>query len=603
MRNASRRTSLRRAVLVALAGAAVLLPSGVASADPVAITITALSPSGVVYGDAVPAITCSVTSGTLDAGDDLTGSTGATTYTQGAPVSASPFTTTCSAAVITSGLAADNTLNYTITYTPGSLILAQRPITITALSPSGVVYGDAVPAITCSVTMGSFYGTDTFTDSSGSTTYMQGDLVASSPFSTTCDREITIDNQASYAISYTDGSLALAQRPITITALSPSGVVYGNTVPTITCSVTSGTLYTGTDTLTSYTGATTYTQGAPVSASPFTTTCSAAVITSGLAVSTSNYAISYTDGSLALVPLNAGHDATWYTGQLFYYTKSSSSTAVQATLTTSINAPALDCTTGTSVANATVDFVDVLSSEVLAKGVPVSPVGADCKQGTAVAIATLSTGPGAVDSYVISVRLRGSLTGDNNTQFADNPASMTVFVSNPAPSASGIFALGNLAWRPGLSTTDLGTTGQFASAMVGGENTTLTANFTYGKRVTPKGRVVFSFSGDSGSTYFVKSNSINAVSAIVGTGATINTKASITKVLADTTVMPLDGGASLRIDLTTAGRLAGLTLQSSKTSQLLYSNYWVKSGKAWMTTQDALTAITGVASSPSVIVR
>src|SRR5690606_33137494 len=130
-----------------------------------------------------------------------------------------------------------NNPNYAITFVDGTLTITQRPITVTAASPSKV-HGDADPALTYTITSGRLVGDDTL---SGSLTRDPGEDVG-----TYAIRQGSL-NTPIYAITCVDGTLAITQRPITVTAASPSKV-YGDADPVLTYTITSGRLV-GDDTL------------------------------------------------------------------------------------------------------------------------------------------------------------------------------------------------------------------------------------------------------------------------------------------------------------------------------------------------------------------
>src|SRR5690606_27283486 len=186
------------------------------------ITVTASSPSK-VYGDADPALTYTITSGRLVGDDTLSGSL---TRDPGEDVGTYVFRQ-----------GSLNNPNYAITFVGGTLTITQRPITVTASSPSKV-YGDADPALTYTITSGRLVGDDTL---SGSLTRDPGEDVGTYVF-----RQGSLNNP-NYAITFVDGELTITQRPITVTASSPSKA-YGDADPALTYTITSGRLV-GDDTL------------------------------------------------------------------------------------------------------------------------------------------------------------------------------------------------------------------------------------------------------------------------------------------------------------------------------------------------------------------
>ncbi len=113
--------------------------NGSMTVSPVPLTIMA-SGASVTYGAPVPAITAGYSAFVNDETtlSLTTQPTCGTTYSQGSPVSGSPYPSTCMGAV-------DG--NYTISYGPGSVIVTQAALQITASSAT-VTAGAAVPTIT-----------------------------------------------------------------------------------------------------------------------------------------------------------------------------------------------------------------------------------------------------------------------------------------------------------------------------------------------------------------------------------------------------------------------------------------------------------------------
>ena len=104
-----------------------------------------------------------------------------------------------------------------------------------------------------------------------------------------------------------------------------------------------------------------------------------------------------------------------------------------------------------------------------------------------------------------------------------------------------------------------------------------------------------------GSIIYIKSTAISSV-AVVGTtypkSGTFYGKATVQR-YADGTVLSLDGGASLRMDVldalgtpqTTTSQIV-LTIMSSKTGELYYSNQWLldDATKTWKTKPEPLNS-------------
>jgi hypothetical protein len=166
-----------------------------------AITIAAESKTK-IYGDADPALTYTITSGALIAGDSLTGEL---TRVAGEEVGTRE---------IQQGTLGNP--NYLITYAPANLTISQRPITVTAANASKV-FGDTDPAFTYSVTSGNLVGSDSL---GGAIARNSGENVGNYVIG-----QGTLDN-ANYEIAFISGSL-------TITGASQSGFVLSAAATTI----------------------------------------------------------------------------------------------------------------------------------------------------------------------------------------------------------------------------------------------------------------------------------------------------------------------------------------------------------------------------------
>ncbi|MGI9186949.1 MAG: MBG domain-containing protein, partial [Gaiellales bacterium] len=212
----------------------------------------------------------------------VTGQSCTTTYTTTTNVGTTP-TTTCSGGTAT---------DYLPSYIAGTVTINQRPIVVTA-SSHVVTYGAAVPTVTASFTLANSQTASTpgvvTTQPSCSTAYTTTTAVAAALASrtTTCSGAVA----ANYSFSYTAGAVTINQKPITITASSPS-VTYGDAVPTITPSYSA---FANSDTsailTTQPTCSTTYLASTAFGVTP-TTTCSGAVA--------DNYSFAYTGGSVTI---------------------------------------------------------------------------------------------------------------------------------------------------------------------------------------------------------------------------------------------------------------------------------------------------------------
>ena len=244
------------------------------------VTVTADAKTK-VYGDADPALTYQLTSGSLAFSDAFTG---ALTRTAGESVAGSPY-------AITQGTLALSA-NYTLTFVGSSLSITARPVTVTADAKTKV-YGDADPALTYQITSGSLAFGDGFT---GTLTRAPGETVAGSPYAIT---QGTLALSADYSLTFVGADLTITPRPVTATADAKTKV-YGDADPALTYQITSGTLVFSD----AFTGSLTRVAGETVGGSPY-------AITQGTLALNGNYALTYVGAGLTISarPITATADA------------------------------------------------------------------------------------------------------------------------------------------------------------------------------------------------------------------------------------------------------------------------------------------------------
>jgi hypothetical protein len=402
-----------------------------------------------------------------------------------------------------------------------------------------------------------------------------------------------------YAVTFVNNHTGvITARAITIKANNQTKT-YGNvfTFFGTEFTISAGTLASG-DTIGSVTlSSTGAAGGATVAGSPYPILVSNAVFSSG---SASNYTITYLNGTMTVTPREAN---VAYIGQTTFVSSGSSSTTAQVTLTASVADPDGSGT----VAAGTVTFTDLLTGKVLASGVKVSPVAnSTSNTGTATTTVTLSTGQYGAQQYLIEVTLGGSY---KNTQQTGAPVGSTAYeAAHPVVTV--------MIPPTAYSTQGAGSIAKLASA-AGTYADATQAQYTLGmkynsKGTNPQGQIQLILHRADG-IYYVKSNSISslAFSGAVGSqpakDVTIYTKASIYKV-ANGVLTSIDGGVTLRLDAhegcttspncgSSSGDTVGLTVLSSKTSSLYYSNNWLydSSTKSWRTMLQAVTAPNGTA--------
>jgi hypothetical protein len=252
-----------------------------------------------------------------------------------------------------------------------------------------------------------------------------------------------------------------------------------------------------------------------------------------------------------------------YIGQQTFVTSGSSSTTAQVTLSASVQDP-----TGVALIGAKIDFIDTSTGKVLAGGVPVSQVlNSPANTGTANTTVTLSTGQFGAQEYVIFVQMTGNYT--NIAQPAqDKTAAVIVLqppMTNQTTGGGNFLALSTAA-------------GTYAG---NGGKPSFCVGLSYNKSGTnPKGQIVLVVPQADGVLY-VKSNSISSM-AVTGNTSTIYTKSSVYKVLSNGSTVGIDGGVSLRLDVSDGPDQVAFTVLSS-TSTLYYSNNWMVVNNAWRT--------------------
>ena len=230
---------------------------------PIAVTA---DPQTKTYGDADPALTYQITSGSLVGSDAFGGglsripgeNVGNYTINQGSL-----------------GLSA----NYALSFTGANLSVTARPIAVTA-DPQTKTYGDADPALTYQITSGSLVGSDAF---SGGLSRIPGENVGNYTIN-----QGSLGLSANYALSFTGANLSITARPITISADGKTKV-YGHADPVLTYGITAGSLVGGD----SITGNLSRVAGEDVG--------SYAIEQGTLALS-SNYSLTYVGANLPITP-------------------------------------------------------------------------------------------------------------------------------------------------------------------------------------------------------------------------------------------------------------------------------------------------------------
>ena len=184
------------------------------------VTITADNKS-MTYGDNVPTLTYKSSGAKLNGTPELS-----TTATRTSPVGTYPIK-----------VEKGTVTNEKVTYVEGTLTITQAPLTV-GVQDVTMTEDDAIPSFT--LTFSGFRNGDTesnaFTTKPTATT-----TAAASSKPGTYPITVSGGSATNYALTYTQGTLTIKEKPVTITANEIS-MVYGDEVPTLTYSTEGGTL-------------------------------------------------------------------------------------------------------------------------------------------------------------------------------------------------------------------------------------------------------------------------------------------------------------------------------------------------------------------------
>ena len=177
------------------------------------------------YGDADPALTYQITSGSLVGSDVFTGSLSRIAGEEVGSYAIHQGTVTAGS-------------NYNISFVSADLTIGQRAIEVTADAKSKT-YGDADPVLTYTISNGSLIGSDV----------LSGDLsrTAGEDVGTHAILQGNLDN-SNYAITFVSNDLTINTRYITVSTDAQTKI-YGELDPVFTYQISSGTLV-GNDTFT-----------------------------------------------------------------------------------------------------------------------------------------------------------------------------------------------------------------------------------------------------------------------------------------------------------------------------------------------------------------
>ncbi len=233
------------------------------------ITVTA-DPQTKVYGEADPALTYQITSGSLAGnGDAFTGS-----------LSRDPGENVGEYSIVQGTLAL--TGNYNLTYIGALLTITRSSVAVTVKADDlGKVYGDPDPELTFQIISGTLVGSDTFT---GQLTREAGENVGTYNIT-----QGTLALGINYDLVFQGGTFTITVRPITVTADNKTKPK-GTSDPDLTYEITSGSLAANGD---AFTGSLTRDAGESVGTYN---------ITQGTLALSSNYDLTFISGTLEITP-------------------------------------------------------------------------------------------------------------------------------------------------------------------------------------------------------------------------------------------------------------------------------------------------------------
>ncbi len=266
---------------------------GTLTINAAALSVTANNPS-MTYGGAVPALTFSV-SGLVNGDTQGSVLSGALTTTGTPGSNAGSYD-------INQGTLASNS-NYTIAFTPGTLIITPAVLDVT-VNHSSMTYGGAVPALSYAAT-GLVHDDTQAVVLSGSLTTMGSSTSGVGSYPIT---QGTLASNSNYTITLTPGTLSIIPAVLDVTA-SDRSMTYGGTVPALTFAVAG---LVNSDTQGSVLS------GALATAGTSGSNAGSYNITQGSLTSNANYTVRFTTGTLTInaasLVVTANHQSMTYGG-------------------------------------------------------------------------------------------------------------------------------------------------------------------------------------------------------------------------------------------------------------------------------------------------
>jgi filamentous hemagglutinin family protein len=183
------------------------------------------------YGDLDPALTATITSGSLGSvtvSDSLADLTGTLTRVSGESVGSYGIS-------LGSGIKATN---YDVTFLPANLSIGRRAVSLAAQATSKS-YGDVDPGFSATVTAGSLGSatvTDSLVDIMGAASRSAGETVGDYPITFSPGPKA-----GNYDLSFIPANLTIQRRAVTLSAQS-STKTYGDTDPVLVATITAGSV-------------------------------------------------------------------------------------------------------------------------------------------------------------------------------------------------------------------------------------------------------------------------------------------------------------------------------------------------------------------------
>ncbi|UYZ57901.1 MBG domain-containing protein [Hymenobacter latericus] len=443
--------------------------------------------------------------------------------------------------------------NYTVTNTDGTLTVEKAPLTVVAANQQRT-YGDANPSLT------------------GQLTGLQNADAITASYSTIATAATGVGNYViepalndpngklgNYAVTKTNGTLAISPRPVTVTADSKT-MVYGEAEPALTYKITAGNLVNND----AFTGALSRAAGTNVG--------TYAILRNTLALG-ANYTLTYLGANLTITPQFANPVAdTYYTGSKFYWSTGPTSNTVTLNLVTTLkNNPNYGGDMRTARASFFVRKADGSLTPINgAQNLPVGLVNPDdMSTGTAAANVQYSFSGGA-EVINIAVKVTGNYRSyDDGTK--DAPVTLAV------PTPGGLIAGGGSFTETGSAgfikgRADFGFYVQYNKSLKNPQGSvSVTVHSPFDRTGKEDGKT---------HTYVLKSNAISVL-AVNNPKAQFSGKANI-KEIVDGVEQSIEGNCNMQLELMDG---VGNPAVQPATQDLLAITVYRANGGVWYSSQ------------------